>query len=86
MSAKYIEELKAGDAFTVTATEGDRIENNKIKYVLSCDFKSNGQRMCINLLDGTTRWLDANCVVQESQLFTMDKENCIVAVKETKSE
>jgi hypothetical protein len=86
MSTKYIEELKAGDAFTVMMTEEDSVENNQPKYVLSCDFKSNGQRMCISLIDGTSRWLDPNCVVLVHELYTMDKENCIIAVKETKKD
>ena len=86
MSTKYIEELQPGQAFSIVVADEDRKISDRDLYILSCDFKSNGQRMCINLINGTSRWLDANYVVIVHELYTMDKENCIIAVKETKKD
>ncbi len=86
MSTKYIEELQPGQAFSVLVSENDRKISDQSLYILSCDFKSNGQRMCINLVNGTSRWLESTCVVDQVELYTMDKENCIIAVRETKNE
>jgi hypothetical protein len=86
MSTKYIEEIQPGQAFSILGAESDRKISDRDLYILSCDFKSNGQRMCINLVNGTSRWLESTCVVDQVELYTMDKENCIIAVRETKNE
>lgn len=71
---KYIEEIEAGDCF----------EFNKKLYVLTGDFKKNGTRLCIGLVDGSPNWLKQDSIINLTDLFTMDKENNIIAIKERK--
>lgn len=71
---KYIEELDAGDSFELLGEI----------YVLTTDFKNNGSRMCINLKTGQIQWFNGSSVVDISQLFIMDKNNHLIAIKETK--
>jgi hypothetical protein len=71
-----IEELDNGDCF----------EFNNTKYVLTCDFKNNRQRLAIDLSNGISRWLDTNLLVKKIALFYMNSENLIVAIKETKKD
>lgn len=67
----YLEELIGGDCFE---TDGKH-------YILSQDFKSNGQRMCLNLNNGFPKWLDAKTMVIAIDIFTLDKDNNIIAFK-----
>ena len=69
----YIEELNNGDCF--------EYKNNK--FLLSCDYKKDFSRLAINLIDGSPKWFKPNDVVLKIQIFTMDKDNCIIAIKET---
>lgn len=69
---KYIEELLAGDCFEYTGKY----------YILSSDFKANGKRMCLSLSDGFSNWMDGSCIVNQTDIFTMDKESNIIAIKE----
>jgi|694.fasta_scaffold92165_5 hypothetical protein len=73
---KYIEELIPGDCFNYL---------NK-HYILSCDFKNNGKRMCVSLEDGFINWLDGGSIINPTDIFTMDKENNIMAIKERKKD
>ena len=73
---KYIEELNPGDCF----------EYSGKYYVLSCDFKGNGKRMCVSLYDGFSNWLDGECIINPTDIFTMDKDNNIIAIKERKKD
>lgn len=68
---KYIEELSAGDAFLL----------NDNTYVLTSDFKNNGDKYCIGLKDGFPRWFRSNEVVEHILLYTTDKENTIIPIK-----
>lgn len=73
---KYIEELSNGDAFMI----------NNSTYILSSDFKKNGDRLSISLTDGNSRWVKPNEMIEAVQLFIMDKDNNIIAIKESKKE
>jgi len=73
---QYIEELDNGDSF----------EFSGAKYIISCDFKSDGSRLCVNLNNGTPKWFKSNEMISKIQIFTMDKDNCIIAIKETKKD
>jgi hypothetical protein len=68
---KYLEELSGGDCF----------EYNNQYYILSKDFRSNGQKMCIGMSDGFQKWMNQNTIVSSIELFTLDKENNIIALK-----
>jgi hypothetical protein len=71
---KYIEEISIGDCFI--------LENNK--YILTTDFKKSGQRMCVNLTDGSIKWIEGNIVIDQIDIFMVDKETNIIAIKERK--
>lgn len=76
MADKYIEELNHGDAFFVGSHY----------YVLSTDFKKNGDQLCFSLIDGKPKWFKSNDIVSHTPLFTMDKDSNIIAIKETKKD
>jgi hypothetical protein len=71
--SQYIEELSHGDCFQY---------DNK-KYILSCDYKKDFSRLVINLFNGTPKWFKSDDIIVKIQIFTMDKDNCIIAIKET---
>lgn len=68
----YLEELSGGDCF----------ELDSQYYILSQDFKSNGQRMCLNLSSGFPSWVNGNSMVNNIDIFTLDKDNNIIAFKQ----
>lgn len=68
---KYIEEINPGDTFVV---------NNNL-YVLSSDFKSNGNRMAVSLDNGFPVWLSGQTIVENLPLFKLDKDNNIIPIK-----
>jgi hypothetical protein len=68
---QYLEELKSGDCF----------EYNSSYYILSSDFKNNGSRMCLSLVDGFTKWLKGDCIVNLTDIFTLDKDTNIIAIR-----
>lgn len=71
---KYIEELECGDTFTLK----DKV------YVLTSDFKSDGQRLCYSLLDGFPSWFKNQTIVDHSPVYILDQENNTTPVKITK--
>lgn len=73
---QYIEELENGDCF----------EWSDSKFIVSCDFKSDGSRLCFNINNGTPKWFKANDTISKIQIFVMDKDNCIIPIKETKKD
>ena len=70
---KYIEELICGDAFLV----------DNEHYVLTRDFKKNGSKLAIGLKDGISRWFESDKMVENSQLYIMDRDNNIIPIKPT---
>lgn len=68
---KYIEELSVGNTFTM----------NDGLFILTTDFKGNGDKYCICLSDGTVRWLPSNAVVEVCPIYTLDKDNNILPVQ-----
>jgi hypothetical protein len=71
---KYLEELSPGDTF---------LYNNK-RYLLTSDFKNNGQRMCCSLEDGFPTWIEANSITEDFAIYYLDPENNISPIKNTK--
>lgn len=69
---QYIEELKPGDCF----------EYKNSYYILSSDFKNNGNRLCLSLIDGFSKWFNGDCIVNLNDIFTLDKDSNIIAIKE----
>ena len=76
MITKYIEELNSGDSF--------EFENNI--YLLSSDFKKNGERMALSVKSGQSRWINASSMVHPCELYLMDKDNNIIALKPKEKE
>lgn len=62
---KYLEELKPGNTF----------ENNNNKYILTIDYKKDGSKLCINLIDGSSRWMKSNSMVTELPIYSLDTNN-----------
>jgi hypothetical protein len=73
---KYIEELKSGECFVS--------ENNF--FLLTSDYKKNGQRLCYSLNDGYPKWFDSNFTVIAEPIYWLDKENNVIAVRPTQKE
>jgi hypothetical protein len=71
---KYIEELENGDCFVF----------KKDIYITNADFKSNGQRLCINLNSGINRWIAPNEIVEICPIYYIDKDANITPIKPTK--
>lgn len=69
---KYLEELNNGECF--------EFQNNY--FIITHDFKKNGDRNCIKLNDGSNNWLKSDAIVKIADIFTMDKDNNIIAIKE----
>lgn len=70
---KYVEELNSGDCFI----------HNNLYYLLTTDFKKNGNKLAYSLLSGTPLWLDSKEIVNLSPVYTLDNENNIIPIKET---
>lgn len=74
---KYLEELVSGDAFS--------LDNNY--FVVTSDFKKNNQvilRNCINIKDGSYRWIVSNAMVDIAPLYTINTNGDITPIKEYK--
>lgn len=69
---KYLEELSSGECFVW----------NKKYFVLTIDFKKNGDRLAICLSDGSSKWIKSNEIIDRIDIFTLDKDNNIMAIKE----
>lgn len=74
ISMKYIEELEIGDCFIV----------DNITYLLTCDFKSNGEKLCFCLSTGLPKWFEPSIIVNLNPIYYLDENNAIIPVKETK--
>lgn len=68
---KYLEELNPGECF--------RLEESL--FLVTCDFKSNGDRLCYSLDEGHPKWIKANSVVTIDPIYTLNSDNTIIAVK-----
>jgi len=69
---KYLEELQPGDCFT---------NNKDQKFLLTSDYKNNGSRLCFSLSNGYPSWISSQDIVEPLILYSLDKENNIVAIK-----
>jgi hypothetical protein len=70
---KYLEELDPGDCFDLEDST----------YVLSSDYKKNGDRNCISLNTGFNKWISSDSIVDICPVYKLDEENNIVAIKPT---
>lgn len=70
---KYLEEMLPGDGIHI---------NNEY-FVVSSDYKANGDRMCVSLTTGFCRYLKSDAIVEASPLYSLDKETNIIPIKPT---
>jgi hypothetical protein len=68
---KRIEDLESGDTF--------ELDGNF--YVLSRDYKKNGDRNCVCLETGNSKWIDSEQFVTHNPIYYLDQDNNIVALK-----
>lgn len=73
---KYIEELSYGSTFSY---------DDKL-YLLTCDHKANGFRLCYSLTEGLPQWIEPTTIVELTPIYTLDSSNNIVPVKESKKD
>lgn len=62
-------------------SHADCFEYQDNLYILTTDFKKNGERNCINLKTGCTQWFKGNTKVSESSLYSIDKDNNFYPLK-----
>ena len=67
---KYIEELSAGECFT---------HDNQL-FILTVDFKKNGQKLAYSLINGSSRWMNSQDIIEVSPIYTLDENNNISPV------
>jgi|688.fasta_scaffold00642_68 hypothetical protein len=70
---KYLEEIKNGDCF---------IHDNFV-YLLTSDFKKDGSKLSYRLDNGFPQWFNNTVIVEDIQIYRMDKQNNIIPIKET---
>lgn len=68
---KYLEELSSGECFRL----------DESLFIVTCDFKSNGDRLCYSLDKGLPKWIGSNSIVNIDPIYTLNSDNAIVAVK-----
>lgn len=73
---RYLEEISIGDCFIF----------NDTYFLVTTDFKKDGSRLCINLNNGYPKWMKPDSSVEIIDIFTFDKDNNILAIKERKKE
>jgi hypothetical protein len=73
---KYIEELNSGECF--------KFQDQY--WICGSDFKKDGSRSVLSLITGFCRWFGSDEIVTPVQVYTMDKDNNIIAIKETKKD
>jgi len=73
---KYIEETEIGECFSL----------DKNYYIVTSDFKKNGSKLCINLKTGFGLWVSSDSMIDTTDIFTLDKDSNIIAIKERNKE
>lgn len=73
---EYIEETEKGSCVAISG----------VYFVLTSDFKSNGQRMVVSLNDGSCRWINPSVMVENIDIFTFDKDTNILPIRQKKNE
>lgn len=72
---KYIEELENGDSF---------LFQKERPYIITSDFRTNGSRLGICLIDGSSQWFKFDQIVDIEPIYLLDEDNQVIPVKPTK--
>jgi hypothetical protein len=67
----YLEELAIGDCF---------VQSDKY-FIVTSDFKKNGERYCLDVTTGLFKWFSASTIVDKSNLYVLDSNNNFSPVK-----
>lgn len=67
----YIEELNIGDTFI--------LDNNY--YIVTTDFNKKGSKLCVNLKNGSTKWMDPSYIIKKTPVYIIDNDNNIAPLK-----
>lgn len=70
---KMIEELSPGDSF----------EYREKIFVLTCDFKNNGDKLVYSLEDGKPLWINSSQIVDHVPIYKLDADNNVISIKNT---
>lgn len=70
---KYLEEIATGDSFTY----------EEQVYIVTSDYKRNGDRLCVNLKTGFAKWLMPNNIVDICPIYVLDENNNVSPIKPT---
>jgi hypothetical protein len=73
---KYLEELSSGDVFAA----------DEIYYLVTTDFKNNGNRLCYDLEKGQPRWFAPNTQINHTYAYIMDNDNNFMPLKNIETE
>lgn len=73
MTMKHIEEIESGECF--------KYKNHN--YIATFDYNNNNKRLCVELSNGTLRWLDQNYLVDSQQIYFLDQDNNIVSIRKS---
>lgn len=73
---QYLEEIDKGSCVLI----------DKEYFVVTSDFKSNGNRLLISLVSGSPRWFGSSVMVEQIEIFTFDKETNILPIKPNNNE
>ena len=70
----YIEELSHGDCFELLGN----------MYIVTCDQKNDGRRLCVDIKAGNMRWFKGSDIINNKiPIFYTNEDNHIVAIRET---
>lgn len=72
---KYVEELLPSNCF--------RYKDDS--YLLTNDFRKNGQKLAYSLTTGFCRWFDANTMVDLLPIYGLDADNNLYPIKPMES-
>jgi len=73
---KYLEELKNGEVFSFKQNY----------WLLTSDFKQNGEKLCYNINNGCSGWFKPDIIVDVSPIYILDNNNNIIPIREYKKE
>lgn len=69
---QYLEDIENGSCVLL----------DKEYFVVTSDFKSNGNRLLISLNRGSSRWFGSSTMVELIEIFTFDKDTNILPIKQ----
>jgi hypothetical protein len=69
--------------FIESLSPGDTFEFNNNNYIITYDYKKNGDRLAINLKDGSVKWFNPSDMINKISIFYMNQDHHMIAIKES---